>query len=343
MRRLTILLFAVAVLLALAGVASPELLAPPAFGDPTRMRAKAYANTVELHTAFFGDGNATNFTLLCWMRWTPRANIPNEALTWALPFVQVLVSADPARATREGGPELENLCSHRYEVPLALSGGTWAATCLPATYDYPPSCSSWQYGCYCVNVETDTALTVNVGGAERSVAASNGVRQVFNIQAETASRAVSISAASNSARVKFGIAENPLVQFIGSQFDAMGSSGTSQGDHDIGGISSSEWRLVVARGVIVTNCVTVNVCGYNATSKLECDNTVTQALWHPRSTFAKHARIRLTAASMMGLSLDGQDDTLTLYGYRVCRGWLSEAEILRMRDLDVAEMSRRGM
>ena len=28
-------------------------------------------------------------------------------------------------------------------------------------------------------------------------------------------------------------------------------------------------------------------------------------------------------------------DVITLYGYRVYRGWLSEADILRMRDLDV--------
>lgn len=340
MRRLTILLFAV--LLALAGVASPELLAPPAFGDPTRMRAKAYANTVELHTAFFGDGNATNFTLLCWMRWTPRGNMPGDAQAWLIPFINVSVSADPARATKEGGPELENLCSHRYDVPLTLSGGTWGTTCLPATYDYPPSCSDWQYGCYCVNVETDTALTVNVGGAEQNVAASNGVRQVFNIKAESASRAVSISAANNNARVKFGIAENPLVQFIGSQFDSMGAD-TAGGHPDKGGIASTEWRLVVARGMIATNCVTINVCGYNASSKFESNNTVSQALWHPRSTFAKHARIRMTAASCLGLSADGQEDVITLYGYRVYRGWMSEADILRMRDLDVAEMTRRGM
>ena len=340
MRRLTILLFAV--LLALAGVASPELLAPPAFGDPTRMRAKAYANAFELQSAFFGDGNATNFTLLCWMRWTPRANYPAEA-SWACPFVMVSVSADPAQATKEGGPELENLCSHRYEVPLTLSGGTWAATCLPATYDYPPSCSDWQYGCYCVNVETDAALTVNVGGAERNVAASNGVRQVFNIKAETASRAVSISAASNSARVKFGIAENPLVQFIGAQFDSQGAQHMGTGSPSLGGIASDEWRLVVARGLIATNCLTVSVCGFNATSQLDAQETCTQALWHPRATFAKHARIRLSVASLMGLSLDGQDDTITLYGYRVYRGWMSEADILRMRDLDVAEMTRRGM
>ena len=341
MRRLTILLFAV--LLALAGVASPELLAPPAFGDPTRMRASAYANAFELRTAFFGDDKATNFTLLCWMRWTPRGNIPGSAQDWLIPFVNVIVSADPARATKEGGPELENLCSHRFDVPLALSGGTWAATCLPATYDCPSTlASSWQYGCYCVNVETDTALTVNVGGAERSVAASNGVLQVFNIQAESASRAVSISAASNSARVKFGIAENPLVQFIGAQFDSMGTS-TSSGDPSKGGIASTEWRLVAARGMIATNCVTVNICGFNATSKFESDNTVSQALWHPRATFAKHARIRMTVASPLGLNSEGQEDVITLYGYRVFRGWLSEAEILRMRDLDVAEMTRRGM
>lgn len=340
MRRLTILLFAV--LLALAGVASPELLAPPRFGDPTLMRAFTRSGRFDLANAFFGHDRATNFTLCCWMKWTPRANYPAEASEWTCPFVDIMVSADPARATREGGPELENLCSHRYEVPLALSGGTWSATCLPATYDHPDTLESWQYGCYCVNVETDTALTVNVGGAEHSVAASNGVRQVFNIRAESASRAVSVAASSANATVRFGIAENPLVQFIGSQFDSQGNSNQT-GDPSRGGISSAEWRMVVARGTIATNTVTINVCGYNTTSKLECDRTESRALWHPRATFARHARIRITAASLMGLERDGEADGITLYGLRVYSGWLSDAVIERMRDLDVAEMTRRGM
>ena len=327
--------------LALRGAfAAPELLAPPQFGDPTRMCAYSCSNVMDVATAYFSDDQASNFTAIVWMKWTPRSNyVPSSGM---VPFVTFGVSADPARATMEGGDGLSDLQSHRYETPIALSGGTWGETCLPASYDIPDSTlSAWQYGCYAVNIETDTALTLNVGGAEKSISASPE-KQRFNILATSASRSVSISAASSSATVKFGIAENPLVQFFGAQFDDSVPSGAA-GHGVIGGLVSNEWRMVVFRGRIAAGSATCNACGYNATTKLQNEQTSTKELWHPRTTFAKNARIRVMVAAPVGIQYEGKYDTFHLYGFRVYRGWFDDATIERMRDLDAAEMTRRGM
>jgi len=327
--------------LALRGAfAAPELLAPPQFGDPTRMWAYSCSNTMDVALAYFSDDQASNFTAIVWMKWKPRSNyVPSSGM---VPFVMCNVSADPARATMEGGDGLPDLQSHRYETPLTLSGGTWGETCLPASYDYPDTLASqWQYGCYAVNIETDTALTLNVGGAEKSISASPE-KQRFNILATSASRAVSISAASANANVKFGIAENPLVQFFGAQFDDSNSTGTSSYGV-IGGLVSNEWRMVVFRGRIAAGSVTCNACGYNAASKLTNEDSSTQEIWHPRTTFAKNARLRVMVASPVGIQYDGAVDQFSLYGFRVYRGWFDDATIERMRDLDAAEMTRRGM
>ena len=327
--------------LALRGAfAAPEMLAPPQFGDPTRMCSYSCSNVFDVATAYFSDDQASNFTAIVWMKWTPRQN--HVASSGFVPFAIFNVSADPARATCEGGDGLPDLQSHRYEVPLTLSGGTWAETCLPASYDIPDSTlESWQYGCYAVNIETDTALTLNVGGAEKSISASPE-KQRFNILATSASRSVSISAASSSATVKFGIAVNPLVQFVGAQFDDNNSYGAS-GNAQIGGLASNEWRMVVFRGRIAAGSATCNACGYNATTKLQNEQTSTKELWHPRTTFAKNARIRVMVASLLGIQYEGKYDTFHLYGFRVYRGWFDDATIERMRDLDAAEMTRRGM
>lgn len=335
---------AVLVLAALAvrgTFAAPELLAPPRFADPTRMCAYSCSNTMDVATAYFADDRATNFTAICWMKWTPRSNFPAGSLV--VPFVDALVSADPARATTEGGDELPDLQSHRYELPLALDNATWGETCL-TDYQCPSSLSNgWRYGCYCVNVETDTALTLNVGGTERSIAAS-AEKQIFNIQATSASRAVSIAAASASATVKFGIAENPLVQFCGAHFDDILGGTSSQFNGGVyGGIASNEWRMVVVRGAIAANAVTLSICGYNASSKFSNEETKQTSLWRPRSTFARGARLRLLLAEPVGTSGDGQYDVFTLYGFRVYRGWFDDAAVERMRDLDAAELARRGM
>ena len=313
-----------------------SLLAPPRFSDPTLMSVYAASNTMDIATVFFGDDRATNFTMLAWVRWNPNGR--------DLPI---------ARSTREGGPALADLQSHDYDTPLPLSAGTWAEECLPASYTIPDSLPAWRHGCYCLNVETDSDLTINVGGAETSIAAAPGVKQIRNILATSASRWVSVSAASAGATVKFGIAELPLCQFVGGQSDS--HSSLDLHDESIGGIASNEWRMICFQGTVTNGFITTSMRMFNSLGVVdERDKCTSQRLLRPHTTFAEGARIRLMVASLfgiMGVTNAGADphgygdqppDIFAVYALRVYRGWLPDALIDRMRLLDHNELARRG-
>ena len=329
------------------------LTLPPRYGEPTRMHVYAVSNSADIATAYMPDDTTSNITVIAWVRWNRLGHTK-----WDVPVVEFLVTSEAARATREGGAPIQNLCAHDYETALTLNAGTWsAANVLPATYDLPTEMQDmqqWQYGCYCYNVTTDSDLTLNVGGAEVSIYAQPGVRQVNNILAATASRAVSIAAASESANIKFGIAENPLVQFLGSvQF---GSVHLADGDtvqeifeanRASGGISDIEWRMVVARVSIADGVMHFSFEGHNAMGLIKRD-TRDQAMWRPRATFAKDARIRLVVFNAAGGMSDipnsqgGEREIVAVYGFRIYRELLDDALIARMRELDYAELTRRG-
>ena len=318
-------------LLACCVAAASEMLVMPQYGDPTVL---APSHLLEDQSAFnlacaFMPGGNTNFTAIIWVI----SSIPTNAVFW--PSVMMDCSYKAARSTTEGGPRLADLCSHDNTQPLTLSGGTWAEDCLPATYAIPATLQNWQYGCYCFNLTTDTPLTLNVGGAELYIPATN--RMIRNILATTASRSVSIAAESPSATVYFGIAENPLKQFIGGQSD--GTSPVGGVDYSAGGTSTNEWRMFVFRAEISGDDLRYEVRGYTPMSQLTKVESGAQAMWQPVSAFEKDARIRVMCASLEGL--DGC--SVKVWGFRVYRGWLDDALIETMRDQDAAELARRGM
>ena len=312
--------------------AASELLVAPQYGDPTVLapsRSSEGQSAFNLAHVWMPGGN-TNFTAIIWAISSTPTNTPYR------PFIMMDCTYKAARSTTEGGPELAELCSHDDTQPLTLSGGTWAENCLPATYAVPgPTFRDWQYGCYCFNLTTDTPLTLDVGGEELYIPATN--RMIRNIKATTASRSVSIAAESPSATVYFGIAENPLKQFIGGQSTGVHNSGDA--DYSSGGTSTNEWRMFVFRAEIAGSDLRYEVRGYTPLSQLTVVESGAKAMWQPVSAFEKDARIRVMCASLTGL--DGC--SVEVWGFRVYRGWLDDALIETMRDQDAAELARRGL
>ena len=312
--------------------AASELLIKPQYGDPTVL---APSRSAEGQSAFnlalaFMPGGDTNFTAIIWGLRTDTNRF------YFTDSIHMDCTYKAARSTTEGGPELAELCSHDDTQPLTLSGGTWAENCLPATYAVPgPTFKNWQYGCYSFNLTTDTPLTLNVGGAELYIPATN--RMIRNIQATTASRSVSIAAESPSATVYFGIAENPLKQFIGGQSDAFNTAGTDE--LSAGGITTNDWRMFIFRAEISGSDLRYEVRGYTPMSQLTKVSSGSQAMWQPVAAFEKDARIRIMYSGPGGLA--GHE--ITVWGFRVYRGWLSDALIETMRDQDAAELTRRGL
>lgn len=321
--------------------ASPAMLMNPQYGDPVKMTGtgKRGIDAFTLATGFFGSDGATAFTAMIWVKWTARAGYPvGSSIN---PFVMSSCTCEQARSTREGGPSLTNLSPVGEDSDLPLIGGRWSANCLPAAYDVPDSLSDsdWRFGCYCFNVTTDSGLTLNVGGEELYIPATNGM--VRNIKAASASRSVSIVAERTNAHVKFGIAEMPIVQFVGAQCDGMLGS-TSAGDSARGGMANGEWRMFVVQGSIVGDNLVVTVSGYTQMDKLQNVGSANQEMWHKRSTFAKDARFSFMAASACGLAdKNGNEDVFDIYGFKCYRGLLSETMIQTIRDQDVATMRRR--
>ena len=342
MKRVALLALA---LLAFRGTfAAPlELLMTPRFGDPTRMTMRDRSGVFDLATSFIEREGVTSLTYIVWMKWNP-----NGRNAYGNPFVMCHITPDYGRSTLEGGRQLPNVSPSTWANYLTLDNGTWSAPdCLPANYECPATLQSqnWKYGCYCFNVETDSDLTLTIAGAEKNIAASNGVRQIFNIMGETSSRAVAISAASADAHIRFEIAENPLCQFVGGQFDGSGGSGTLMNVSQ-GGLSSNEWRMIVFSAVITNGVVSTYTRGYNAQGQMPSARRTTDALFRPHTAFSYNSRFRLMVAEAGGIgglsSHDLPTEHFLVYGFRGYCKWLTEGEILRMYEQDAAELQRRG-
>ena len=327
---------------ALAGGGYQHLMRP-IYGEPTLMRLdhRSGLKAFDAFTGFIDGTNVTAFTAMCWMRVTrhPWLNPTNERHV----VVQSCFSVESARATTEGGPGIPDLLNDAYMVqPVPLSSnGTWSATCLPSEYSCPSTLSNkWQYGCYCINLTTDTPLTLTVGGADLYVQATNCM--IRNILATSADRNVSIAAESANASVNFGIGVNPLVQFCSAAaFTGVNGSSMDNG----GGLRTNEWRLVVVRGRIENGKAYGITEGWNATNKFELGETTNETtLAHSRTSFAKNARVRMLVSNTTGgLVYEGQSIEIGLFGAKLLKGWLTDGEIEKIRDIDAAELHRRGV
>ncbi len=334
---------ALAALSALSASAAKPL-PRPIWGDPTLQASSSSDYNDGWHdhfTAFVAAPGLTGLTFCGWFRFDNANAYSKQPL-----FAMVSFSNRAARSGREGGAKLPNLTSANWwdgadDLPLG-SDGTWAETCLPASYALPNDRmgEDFLYGCYAVNVSTDAPLTLAVSGYEVQVPATNF--WAFNAPARAASRAVSVSASSPSAHVRLGIAENPLVQFVGAQFDSFDESGSRSFDDALGGIVSNEWRFVVARARIDggTN-LAVSVCGYSRTAKFANEQSVSQPMWRPTAAFERDARVRVMFECFNSGGMSNV--TVRAFGMRAYGAALDDALVERMRDQDWAEMARRGL
>lgn len=311
---------------ALAAFAWDPRLRVPASGDPSWMRTSGGHRVGRPLGLAWMAGGETAFTALVWVRRTDTA-----ARVAHITFPGSFWSLEASRATREGGDELPDL------VPVQAASGNRAWT-FPGTYD-ARGVPGWGYGCWCVNVETSTPLTITVAGTERQVAASNGVMQAFNVLGSAADYAITVAPADLSATYRIGLAANPLVQFYGQNFMP---SNVGMTDRDMTGTVqapsiSNEWAMVVARGrVDGMGEVRENVAWLG----WQEEEWPTTDLVHgsSRTSFARNGRVEIMAYST------GSDLVrMEVYGFRVYGRWLDEDEIRLQRDLDVREMQARGL
>lgn len=195
------------------GDAARALLSTPI--DPSRMSLSArYGTDASESPQFYMPGGCSAFSFCAWIRYNNRYfdqlhDGQGQSLAVLCPMQ---MSMQPARPTRSGGDELPAFFEAA-ELPLS-AGGTWGASVLPQdaeTLDY-----GLHGDCYvvCVNVETDSALTMTLGGEEVQIPASNGVMQVRNVAVPVGDTTATVAAASASASVSLAMAVNPWIEFI---------------------------------------------------------------------------------------------------------------------------------
>ena len=273
------------------------------------------------------DGGEDGFTAVSWLRFYPT----NQTIT-SIP--NTMWSVDAARPTRAGGALLPAIMD--YQTVMDNSGGTFANPhyACPETLQ-----DKWGYGCYCVNIETPVDVTVTIAGAERSVAASNGVKQVFNILGTAADYSWSVTGPTGGAApVKFGFAANPLVQFYGVDCQSCQdgfNTGEVTGGPSVPSITN-EWVMVVSQAKIENGKAISRMAYFTWAGEWFPSTWQTNAV--QAAQFAKDAHVRIS--TMHGGGVDGLRE---FYGMKLFPCCLGDDALRNVRDLDMFEMQRRGM
>lgn len=322
-----------ALLGALAALAVDPALLMRTHTDPSRMFAVCGVRDIDVMTGFMGGGEV-GFTAVGWVRFHPMsgpvgATVPHSM--WSI---------EPARATREGGAELPAIMD--YQTVTDNSGGTFANPHYACPEGFE---GQWGYGCYCVNIETPVDVTVTIAGAERFVAASNGVKQAFNILGTAADYSWSVTGPTGGATpVKFGFGVNPLVHFYcvtcqssDPAFDS-GSGGDRLGGPALPNITN-EWVMLTVQGKIENGVMSSRMAYFTWGGEVFPSEWNTDAV--QAAHFAKDARVRISIARIGGVDLITA--LRDIYGMKLFPYCLSDDELRNVRDLDMFEMQRRGM
>ena len=295
-------------------------------------REMQYPDWCELFHGY-ANGGETGATVIAWIKYTY-----SGTGTILPPFAMASCTADAARPTRAGGAALTNLVTGTLSdaQEIDVSGGSWALECLSAGYAVPELLenSQWQYGCYCINISTDTPLTLSVADTELFIPATNNM--VRNVQGSSASRYVIVTPESASASVKFGIAEMPLHQFVGAQSAVHAWDIEHPGDQEQSGIAQT-WRMFAFRARIDNGRIIAQMDGYTPGAHMEVVDCVTQDMFRVRSTFDKDAMFRISCAGF-----DIEHISISSCMHKMFNGWIADEQVERVRDLDVAELVRHG-
>lgn len=293
--------------------------------DPSRMFAVCGARTSGVMTGFL-DGGEVGFTAIAWIRFVP------------LPLGTVIVpcsmwSVEPSRATREGGAEIPAIMDYQHVTDN--SGGTFA----DPHYQCPEELrDQWGYGCYCVNIETPVDVTVTIAGAERSVSASNGVKQVFNILGTAADYSWSVTGPTGGATpVKFGFAVNPLVRFFTliCQPATLHELSTETPGQPLVAPISNEWAMVVSQAKLEDGKMLSRMACFTWSGETFPSSWMTNAV--EASQFAHDARVNISLCAIGGVGLSRD-----YYGLKLFPRCMADDELRTARDLDMFEMQRRG-
>ena len=277
---------------------------------------------------YFARGGETGVTVLAWVRYAAYPTV------WGALMIFTSHSEVPARATLEGGDELPSFLDLP-SVPLS-AGATWGASdVVPQDAAEVPGRNGFVV---CINCDTTHDVTLVVGGAELEIPATNGyVRNVEVLKGDTS---VSVAASSASASVRLALAVNPWVRFVsGPSLSYYAATGGMQMDAPTA-ITNCwtlvAWRADIAGGEMRETLEIIDRDGVRAASSSSSPAAA--------PALVRDARCRLSGGCMAGPVLPGGGRrALDLYGVKFAPRRLTDEEVWRVWELDLAEIRRRGL
>ena len=337
---------------------SPAFLTPRAdpsfarFGEPVTN----WPGTANPLCAFVASTNCSAYTFLTWLMTRDYPAYAN-----AYPCPQLTFSARASRATAEGGPELPAYWESSESDWQWMDGHAFlrATVPLPSGQDSPAvprPAGVFPNGVCCVQLE-------NPHGAEIEITSPNGTyltfsdgetNIVFNIEiTEPESYLCNIDVYGGD-YVTARAAVNPPVQFFSRDlwnYDAENGSHYDRREHFVG-VTPDEWQMVALRArVVSTNAVESRLDALawdleywdGAAAATNAAPSATNALDAPLAApfFERNASCRLNLASLFGSGILMTNAVYT-YGAKMIPRWLSDEDLMLIRDCDVAELRRRG-
>lgn len=313
-------LTALAILLSgLAFADTPLSLMRSATG-PERMYSLDMTGSCEL-PAYYATGAETGLTYIAWIRF----NSTSRGGLLCFPTHSTV----PARATREGGDELPAFLDLD-TVPLS-SSATWGASgVVPQDAAEVPGTSDGRF-VVCVNCDTSHDITLTVGGAELNIPATNDY--VRNLQVYKGDASVAVAAASPSATVRLALAVNPWVEFVAGPTFA--PAPWEQSTSPITNCWTMLcWRARLDGGVLSE---TFDFIGHDGGHRAEASSSA-----YPAQRLVRDSRFRYSFASTAFYS-GSIARRCDLYGLKTIPRALTDAEVWRVWELDLAEIRRRGL
>ena len=311
----------------LGAAADPLAQLAAGWQGPSRMLLAAAGESWRLPD-YFWDGEQTAATAISWCRFeAPPADGPFR------PDLMIFFShtAVAARATLEGGDTLPAFLDVP-TVPLS-SGGTWGASSV-----VPQDAPTQHVGLngdrfvVCVNLDCDAPATLTVAGEEITTAGPTNMTR--NVECSRGDASVAL-ATLPGATARLALAINPWIEF----FQGVRVASDTYGDVSAG--VTNCWVMVVQRMEATPAGLATRVDCISRDGDLGEYSRLVDGV---RGTPRRDARSMCNVASMYGSRLPGGAmRRVELYGWKAWRRAISDAEMWRIWELDMAELRRRGL
>lgn len=299
--------------------------------DPSQM--KMHDGSVFL-PHIYTKGGETGFTICWWVRWECPAYSRTDvsSILPALTF-QGMNSLVPAKPTTKGGAKLKSF--YRNDAVALDANASWGlANILPEAPECFPTSTHPNRYVVCCNIRTDADLTLTIGGSEKFVASTTNELHIFNIECLKGDRSIAITASKPDAKISVAFAINPPVKFYTTHNHQCH-------EHEVQATNTFSFaclRTKLEGGKYKTTFNLFDLHGNITATTEEYDVAIDR--------FPKDCLFQLSQFTVYGRTDecgDGSPRQVDIYGLKAIPYTLTDAQMWRIYDCDLAEIKARGL